>query len=655
MKRKILSLALVLSLSAGLAVPALAVYETPTFPDMPKSHWAYTYVEQAAENGWISGNNGYFMPDETVTYAQMCVMLVSAFFTKELGAYIGPSQPWYEPFCAVASRAGLLKNTNIAENPTDAAMVNQLCTRQEMALIVYNALKSIGATMPSSDVLETTAMNTSDIAYYLPQYMSPIVTTKAMGIISGVDSKGSFAGRENMTRAQAAVVLVRTADVLKNGDNVTGSEEATVPSGGSKGFVIQNNVVIDYTGTDSIVVIPNGVTAIGERAFDYCTTMTSVVIPNSVTSIGPYAFQESGLTSVTIPDSVTTLGEGAFSQCKALATVVIGSGVTEIWDQTFVSCEKLTNVTMSDRVTTLGYRAFGLCSSLSNFEMPSSILYIGKEAFASDPLTSFYLPDTVLFIGKNVCTSTLIDEVRLPNPPPDAKLSNGQSISAANIQAILNEVKGSYPEGMSWGDYAEYTSHYDGAWGNACLGFVIMCRDAVFGEVVSEINHSDFDAIRPGDHVRYDSHSVFVMEKRENSIIVAEGNYASKVHWGREITRAELEKASFYMATSYYPYQIKEIPKPGPGAASTGMESPSRPADPPTNEYGRTEAEQKYYESEIHCAVCNYLMKPANSTEFDTNGSNSFMSHTCGQFYLCHRCMDEKKYQEHIAYCTSGV
>ena len=40
------------------------------------------------------------------------------------------------------------------------------------------------------------------------------------------------------------------------------------------------------------VILPNGLTHIGNDAFDHCTSLESVTIGNSVTSIGNFAFRD---------------------------------------------------------------------------------------------------------------------------------------------------------------------------------------------------------------------------------------------------------------------------------------------------------------------------------------------------------------------------
>ncbi|MCL2138394.1 MAG: leucine-rich repeat domain-containing protein [Treponema sp.] len=103
------------------------------------------------------------------------------------------------------------------------------------------------------------------------------------------------------------------------------------------------------------VIIPNGVTEIGQSAFAR-TQLTSVTIPNSVTSIKANAFQENQLTSVTIPNSVTTILSGAF-QGNQLTSVTIPNSITRISTEVFKE-NPLTSVTLPADIA-IGYMGLG--------------------------------------------------------------------------------------------------------------------------------------------------------------------------------------------------------------------------------------------------------------------------------------------------------
>lgn len=110
-----------------------------------------------------------------------------------------------------------------------------------------------------------------------------------------------------------------------------------------------------------------------------------------------------------------------------------------------------------------------------------------------------------------------------------------------------------FPEGMRWTNdnyYAWRGGTYSIGFG--CAGFAFAVSDAAFGDTTAKI-HKDYDAIRVGDILRINNntHSVIVLEVREDSVIVAEGNYNASIHWGREIPKSALIDPSSYIMTRY--------------------------------------------------------------------------------------------------------
>mgnify|MGYP001297216576 CR=1 FL=1 len=166
-------------------------------------------------------------------------------------------------------------------------------------------------------------------------------------------------------------------------------------------FVIENGVLKKYQGQGGDVVIPEGVTSIGDSAFTGCSSLTSVVIPEGVTSIGDCAFWGCrSLTSVVIPEGVTSIGDWAFKYCSSLASVVIPEGVTSIGKDAFSDCSSLTSIVIPEGVTSIGNWAFNGCSSLTSVVIPEGVTSIGDSAFRGcSSLTSVVIPKGVTGIG----------------------------------------------------------------------------------------------------------------------------------------------------------------------------------------------------------------------------------------------------------------
>ena len=126
--------------------------------------------------------------------------------------------------------------------------------------------------------------------------------------------------------------------------------------------------------------------------------------------------------------------------------------------------------------------------------------------------------------------------------------------SEAEATQIMKSMQGEYYEGRHWTNDDYYGWHggiFNGGFG--CAGFAFLLSDKVFGYLPARmVTPVRFDEVRVGDILRVnnDTHSVIVLEKRSETVVLAEGNYNSSIHWGRLMTRAEVE-ASDYLLTRY--------------------------------------------------------------------------------------------------------
>ena len=196
--------------------------------------------------------------------------------------------------------------------------------------------------------------------------------------------------------------------------------------------------------TATIIVIPETVKTIGNRAFYNATGITEITVPASVTSIGTQVFYKASnlstvyynssysdtnnpflnvasittvvfggtkipynilkgstnVKNVVIADSVKSIGDRTFSGCTGLTSVTIGNSVTSIGYEAFSGCSGLTSVTVGNSVTSIGNYAFQNCTNLTSVTVGNSVTKIGASAFdGCTRLTSVYITDIAKWCG----------------------------------------------------------------------------------------------------------------------------------------------------------------------------------------------------------------------------------------------------------------
>ena len=158
----------------------------------------------------------------------------------------------------------------------------------------------------------------------------------------------------------------------------------------SDGFKVNTGMLIEYTGENSEVILPDNVTSIGRQVFSKRTDITSITIPEGVLSIGDYAFHNVGLTSITIPDSVTSIGYRAFEDSRRLTNITIGNGLTSIGDGVFNNCISLVEINVG-----VDNFAYSSIDGVMFDKLQSEVIQYPQ----GNPATSYTIPNSVVSIG----------------------------------------------------------------------------------------------------------------------------------------------------------------------------------------------------------------------------------------------------------------
>ena len=193
------------------------------------------------------------------------------------------------------------------------------------------------------------------------------------------------------------------------------------------GFVLYvdgtEKLALGYVGEETVLTLPDGITAVNERAFYGLGNVTEIVVPTSVQTIGEAAFEAcESLNKLTIPfvgasatETVDThfgyvfgaadgyhnqdkvpqslkevivlggerIGESAFRDCKYLTKLTIDASVRKVFNGAFYGCERLETCLFADgsALEAIDYDAFRNCVSLKAISIPTGVKTIGAHVF----------------------------------------------------------------------------------------------------------------------------------------------------------------------------------------------------------------------------------------------------------------------------------
>jgi len=250
---------------------------------------------------------------------------------------------------------------------------------------------------------------------------------------------------------------------------------------------------------------------------DASEAMGEVVVPNGITLIGDYAFfKNESVTSVIMPEGIKSIGWRAFNDVALLKKLTFKGSIETIANEAFIGCDSLTEIVFPEGMVSIGYEAFAVCNSLEKVVFPESLKELGVRAFLGcDKLIDVVIPESFTgFGGDDFAGTAWLEAKKKENP---IVVVNGVLIDATGVEGSLV-----IPEGVTHiASYACYESKY--------------ITDVIIPEGVTHIDSCAFSgchllaSVTVPESVSYiDEHTAFGAYKKPIVIYGKKGSYAEK-------------------------------------------------------------------------------------------------------------------------------
>lgn len=223
----------------------------------------------------------------------------------------------------------------------------------------------------------------------------------------------------------------------------------------SDDYIVEDGVLLSYTGNDSVAVVPldvyyiadeafknntslktlklhDNVSIIGNEAFYGCTSLLTVEGGEGVTSVGAYAFYDTQYLNK-YSYKVVTLGSVAIGGTPA-PEFKLAKGITSVAPYAFSKNLTVTSFVASDSLLEIGEGAFLGCSQLSSVSVSNSLSYVGPLAFQGTPFVD--KGDSFVVLGDGILVKYNGSDASVTTPESVKQIAGGAFYGNISLESI---------------------------------------------------------------------------------------------------------------------------------------------------------------------------------------------------------------------------